>query len=372
MHMRSILAIARKDALDILLNKTTLSLLLSPLLLAVLFLGIGRLLGGHTTDVLIYDPGRSHVEQVIKNSFSDVRLIYVHSPEDVTAALGLDGTHKDTIYALGVIVPNNFDESLRASQYPQLGLYINGDKVNNIQRQLFVIALADYARNAINPQLPINLTIATVNPPPPANAGLDVSKLYAVAIVLGSLFIGSSLVPSLLAEEKEKKTLRILMVSPASFADVVAAKLLVGLFYQLALTLLAITIQGGFIGQVPYVLLFVMLGTLFSVVVGLVIGCFFQTMSATGTVSGMVSFLYIVPMFFVGLFVQLLPSNPFTPLVKILPTYYIASGVADAVSNQSTMSSVMLNGSIILSTAIVLFMIALWTLRRQAMVVGSL
>ena len=40
MHIRSILAIARKDALDILLNKATLTLLLSPILLAVLFVVI--------------------------------------------------------------------------------------------------------------------------------------------------------------------------------------------------------------------------------------------------------------------------------------------------------------------------------------------
>lgn len=372
MHIRSILAIARKDALDILLNKATLSLLLSPLVLAFLFFGIGKLFGSHTTDVLVYDPGRSNIEQVIKESFADSRIVYVNSSDDVTAAFGPDGTHKDTAYALGVIVPDNFDAGLRANQHPQLGIYINGNQVGTIQQQLFVSALANYTRTVANPQLPVDLTVATVNPPAPSNAGFDVSKLYTVGMVLGSLFVGSSLVPGILAEEKEKKTLRMLMVSPASFADVVAAKLLVGLAYQFLLTLVAVAIQGGFIGQVPLVLLFAFLGALFSIVIGLLIGCFFQTTSAAGAVSGMVSFLYFIPMFFVGMFTQILPNNPFTPIVKLLPMYYIASGVSDAVSSQSTLSSILLNVGIILGTAIVLFIIAVWTLRRQATVAGSI
>ncbi len=94
MHPRSILAIARKDALDILLNKTTLSLLLTPIVLALLFLLIANLLGSHTTNALIYDPGRSSVEQVLKSAYSDLKITYANSPGDVAAAFGPDGSHK--------------------------------------------------------------------------------------------------------------------------------------------------------------------------------------------------------------------------------------------------------------------------------------
>ncbi len=73
MHIRSILAIARKDALDILLNKATLTLLLTPIFLAVLFVVIGALLGSHTTNALVYNPGKSGVEQIISSAFSDIK-----------------------------------------------------------------------------------------------------------------------------------------------------------------------------------------------------------------------------------------------------------------------------------------------------------
>src|SRR5260221_900786 len=113
MHPRSILAIARKDALDILLNKTTLSLLLTPIVLALLFLLIANLLGSHTTNALIYDPGKSSVEQVLKSAYSDLKITYANSPGDVAAAFGPDGSHKTTSYALGLAVPPRSVANLR-------------------------------------------------------------------------------------------------------------------------------------------------------------------------------------------------------------------------------------------------------------------
>src|SRR5207302_3695283 len=103
-----------------------------------------------------------------------------------------------------------------------------------------------YPRTVANPQPPANITLATVNPPSPSsNAIVDINQSYAVTAFLVSFLVGTSLVPGMLAEEKEKKTLRMLMVSPASFSDVIAGKLLVGLAYQLLLSGVVLTINGG-------------------------------------------------------------------------------------------------------------------------------
>src|SRR5260221_1306236 len=130
MHPRSILAIARKDALDILLNKTTLSLLLTPIVLALLFLLIANLLGSHTTNALIYDPGRSSVEQGLKSAYADLKITYANSSGDVAAAFGPDGSHKTTSYALGLAIPVAFDASLRSGGDPPANVYSDGGKVS--------------------------------------------------------------------------------------------------------------------------------------------------------------------------------------------------------------------------------------------------
>ena len=373
MHVRSILAIARKDALDILLNKATLTILLTPIFLAVLFVVIGVLLGGHTTNALVYNPARSGVEQIVDSAFSDIKVTYTNSPSDVTAAFGPDGSHKNTTYALGLVVPTDFDASLRSGAHPQLNLFVDGGQINDQQRQLLLSALADYSRSVANPQPPANITVATVNPPSPSNNALqDIGVVYSAAVLLSSFLVGTSLVPGLLAEEKEKKTLRMLMVAPASFADVVAAKLLVGLVYQLLLALLVLTVKGSFAGQVPLLLLFALLGSIFSVSLGLLIGCIFQTTTTAGAFSGMISFIYILPVFFVGPFAQLLGGNAFAQAIKALPTYYLADGATNAIQSQSTFSGTVLDIGIVLASIVVLFLVAVWSLRRQAVRVSTI
>src|SRR5260221_12441593 len=147
MHPRSILAIARKDALDILLNKTTLSLLLTPIVLALLFLLIANLLGSHTTNALIYDPGRSSVEQVLKSAYADLKITYANSSGDVAAAFGPDGSHKTTSYALGLAIPVGFDASLRSGGHPPLNFFVDCSKGSNHQGQLLLKRLSHFFRN---------------------------------------------------------------------------------------------------------------------------------------------------------------------------------------------------------------------------------
>ena len=374
MHTRSILAIARKDAVDLLLNKTTLSLLLMPIILALLFFTIGKLFGSHTTNALVYDPGKSSVERVLNYAASDIKIIYAGSPDEVTAAFGPDGSHKTTSYALGLIVPAGFDASLHSGEHPQLNLYVDGGQVNNATRQLLLSALTDYSRSVANPQPPVNITVATVNPPAPSNNGLlNLTQFYAAAALVSSFFVGTSLVPGLLAEEKEKKTLRMLMVSPASFGDVVAGKMLVGLVYQLLLAVVALAITGGFIGQVSLVLLFAVLGSCFSVMLGLLLGCFFQTTSAAGAAAGLLSLVYIIPIFFVGPFGgQFFGTNPFTSIIKVLPTYYIADGVMNAIQGQGIPAGMLLDVSVVLGSIVLLFLVGSWFLRRQAVVASAI
>jgi ABC-2 type transport system permease protein len=373
MHPRLILAIARKDALDILLNRSTLSILASPILLALLFLGIGSLLGSKTTNALIYNPGKSGVEQVLKGAYQDIKITYANSPDTVSNTFGPDGTHKSSPYTLGLVVPSDFESSLRAGGHPQLQLFLNGDTLSNQQRVLLQGAIANYSRNIANPQPPASISVATINPPKIVDTSTyDINIMYSATLLLISFYAGTSIVPGMLTEEKERKTLRMLMVTPASFGDVVLGKLLVGLSYQIILTLAVVAIEGGYMGQIPLILFFAVLGSCFSVSLGLLAGSLFQTTSTAGMFSGITSAIYIAPIFFVGLFYQLLGDTPFTPFIKVLPTYYIADGVTKALQNAATWSNLWVDVSVVVGSIVLLLAIATWGLRRQAAVVATI
>lgn len=372
MHRRTILAIARKDALDILLNKSTLMVLLSPIFVAVLFAFINGVFATKTSKLLIFNPSGSAVEQVLTGAFQKPEIVRVGSPDEVAAQFGADGTKKSSDYVAGLVVPADFEASLRAGGHPQVGLYVNGDQVTNQNRQLLMQAITDYSRSVANPQPPATIAITTINPPKPNSALQDLGAFYAAAALLTSFIVGTSLVPGLLVEEKEKKTLRMLMVSPASWGDIIASKLLVGLTYQIILSLVILAVVQGFFGQVPLLMLFLVLGALFGGAIGLLLGSIFKTQSATGALAGMISFLFLIPAFFVGPFGQVLQGNPVADVMKAVPTYYLAEGIINALQSQSSAGTLTLDVGIVGGCIVLLFGGALWALRRQAAVVSTI
>ncbi len=374
MHIRNILAIARKDALDILLNKTTLFFLFTPVFLAVLFAVIGGLLTSKnaSTSLLIYNPGNSGIEQYVGKAFKGVPIVHATSAEDVTTAFGPEGSHKNTSYMFGLIVPANFDSSVRTGSHPQVQLYVNQNNLDSNGTQLLVHTLSDYARALTNPQSPINVNITSINPPVVNNYVQDYTRRYAMAGLLYSLTIGISFVPGLLVEEKEKKTIRMLMVSPASWGDIIAAKLLVGLVYQLIVSAVVLVIVGGFVGQVPLVLFFTLLGSCFGLVMGLFFGSLLQTNGTVGTFVGLVGIAYTLPSLVLGPLYIVLQDTPFAQVIKVLPPYYIADGILKAMLNQATPDNILLDISLILGCTVLLFLASIWALRRQSAIAGAI
>jgi ABC-2 type transport system permease protein len=372
MHLRTILAIARKDAIDMLLNKTMLTVLSLPILFALLFLFMSRLIGDHTTNMLVYNPSQSPVVQVVSKAFDSVHITEANSPADVTAAFGPNGSSKDTAYDVGLIVPANFESLLQAGSRPQVGLYFNGNNLTAQNSLLIQAAITNYARQVANPQPPVAISAAMINPPSTISVGNLMRNFYGAATLLSSLVVGSSLMPALLIEEKEKKTLRMLMVTPASFTDVILGKLLVGLAYQLFLSLIALAIVGSFTGLIPLVLFYTLLGSCLSLAIGLLLGGAFQTASTAGAIGGMLSFIYVIPAVFSGPLAASFGDNLVVQITKFLPTYYIAEGTYNAMQNQGTLSNHLLDISVILGTTLVLIAFTAWILRHQSSVAASI
>src|SRR5579883_1731744 len=144
MHIRSIFAIARKDAIDIILNRNALFGLLTPIFLALLFLGISSVVGAKTTNILIYDPGNAGIDQVVSSFFAHPSITRAGSPDDVAAAFGPNGAHKSSQYAVGLVVPANFEAELSQINHSHFSFYFNVDEVNNQDRQLLLRFMSSY------------------------------------------------------------------------------------------------------------------------------------------------------------------------------------------------------------------------------------
>jgi ABC-2 type transport system permease protein len=368
MNFRAVLAIVRKDALEVVLDKSNLFGLALPVVLSLMYASITALVNQAVqtpTRLLIYNPGGSAVAQAAAGVFSNAVVSPAGSAAEVAGEFGPDGAAKDTPYAVGLSIPERFDQDLRAGNQPQLALYINGSEVGAATGQVLQAAIENYGYRLSGPQAPFEVGRVTVNPRSETFYEFDHLRYFTSISILLSMMVGMSVLSTLFIEEKEKKTLRLLMVTPASLADIVAGKLLVSLGFQLAITAVVLAIYGGISGQVSIVLLYVLFGACFSLSLGLFFGVVLESTGTAMAVVNGVGTLYLVAGVFAGPFVPLLGDHPLLLIARIFPTHHLANGVYDAQQNVGTFGSHVPGLLMLLGTSLLFFLLSIWMLRRQ-------
>ncbi len=372
MNGRSILAIARKDALDIFLNKSTLFALIMPILMALLFTVLGKVMGSSTTELLVYNPSHTQVERVFVDPFLNPHITYARGMEEVENAFGPDGARKQTQYSAGLVVPIDYEQGVRSGQKPEIRLYFNGDKSNEEVHLLIAKSIIGYSRNLLRPASLASVSLAVLNPATAQSNNDDIQKYYLASALLISFLFSMSIVPTLIIEEKEKKTLRMLLVGPVSWGDIIMSKMLVGGVYHLMLCLVIYLLMGGGAVQLPELIFFIGLSIVFTMALGVLIGVIARNSSVAGTIGGIISFTFILPVFSTGVYAQIVSGNVFITFMKILPTYYIADAFNKSMQGQLSGGDIVLDVAILSFAAVACFVIAIWQLRQQAVVAGSI
>ena len=368
MHPRIIWAIARKDAIDLYHNRAALGGLLAPVFLSLVWLLIGKVFGSTVTQILVYNPGGSPAVVAAQNAFNNPQVTTANSMEEVFSAFDAAEVNRKSPYAVGLVIPNDFESRLSAGEKPEIWLYMDGKKVNSLVQAAAQSAITAYSRARANQPPPIDLVTKVVNSSSRAALTLELQKFYAPLAVLVSLIIGTGYMPQLLIEEKEKKTLRMMMVTPASFTDVILGKVLIVFVYQFALTLIVIATQKAFTGQVGLVVLYAFLGGCFSLALGLLLGTVFNTTGAAGAVQGPVMMVFIIAGIFVGPLGEIIGTSPVARFARLIPTYYIAEGISNASQSLGTIGGHLLDIGVIAACTIALAAASTWILRRQAAV----
>lgn len=288
----------------------------------------------------------------------------MNSAEAVSEAFSQNGAQKNIPYALGLIIPAGLEKELQGGSQPQTSLYVNGDAIREPQAILLERSLEGYVRRMADPHFVTNIRIVPVNPTHGTSLAVDFKKFLAMVNLVSSLFIGASFVSSLLVEEMEKKTIHLLRGSSAAWIDMIWGKLLIGLGYQLLVAIVILVIQNGFVGQVRIVLLLTLLGAIFSVAVGLLAGSLLKTGSAVGAFVGVISLIFLLPAIFAGFFFQV-PSTSAIQLVKVMPTYYLAEGILNAMMNQTVPGRLLMEVAVVAGYTLACLAAAVWSLRLQ-------
>ncbi|HEX6649821.1 MAG TPA: ABC transporter permease [Pyrinomonadaceae bacterium] len=183
--------------------------------------------------------------------------------------------------------------------------------------------------------------------------------LLPLLLIMTLGMIGAMVVPLLLVEEKEKRTLDFLLASPASLKEIVAGKALTGVAYSLLIAGLLLVFNRQNVGNWPLTSVTILLGLLFVVAIGLVMGSVLNNTMQVNTWAGTVLIVLLAPSFpSIGL-----PAAIETAM-RFVPTYYLTEALKLSLGG-SGLSKTWGHLAVVLGCSFIAFGAAVWALRRR-------
>ncbi|MBE5106865.1 ABC transporter permease [Bacillus thuringiensis] len=174
------------------------------------------------------------------------------------------------------------------------------------------------------------------------------STLITMTLVL----VGGFIQAMLIAEEKEKSTLRVLMLSPASSIEVLIGKSSLTGVITVTICFINLLILGKLEGNIALLLFIFVLGMLIFTLIGTCIGLIAQNVPQTSTIG-----LPILMVFLMGDLIAGFVKNEFvTKIVEYLPTRHIGLAVSGVIKGEgfSAITSNLLNITIWLVAVLVI------------------
>lgn len=347
-------AITRKDLVDAIRHRYLLTALVTPLFVALLF---RVMVPGNSRDIIklvVHDPGGSGLVAELSNT-PQIGIVEIASPDGIEREVE---TRKATG---GLVVPANFDSDLAAGKQPELTAYINNDKTPFEQAAVRPILERTIRAFAKQPE-PARLTWVDIDKEAddPIRAGTTLDQmLLPLLLILTFGMIGAFVVPLLIVEEKEKRTLDFLLSSPASLKDIIAGKALTGVVYTLLIAGLLLFINRSFIHNWSLTSLTVLVGLLFVVGVGLVVGSLLKNTMQVNTWASIVLIVLLAPGF---------PSIGITrwldTAMRFVPTYYLSEALKLSMAGTVT-SQLWVHLAVLTACTLVVFVVAVWALQRR-------
>lgn len=229
----------------------------------------------------------------------------------------------------GLVLAEGFDVAVRAGQRPRLELFVGGESVAS-HRILVAVTTLDLVRGLTTTAPPLEVDLVPIGDRP---LPLEL-QLLPLVVIMAVAIAGATVPAASLVEEKERRTLDALLVSPLRMSEVLLAKGLLG--WGLAVVSAVVTLSvNGVLARAPVVMLLaVAIGAVMMAEVGLLLGAWApdtNTMFAAWK-GGAVLLLFPV-IFFVW------PGIPTWP-ARLGPTYYFLQPIFAASVEGATLADV--------------------------------
>lgn len=356
-RMRIIWAIAAKDIVDAVKNRTVITIVLGMAMMMLSAQAFPLLLKlSATPRVIVYDEGTppDGTSPLVSALAEDgrYRITEVHSRQAMEEALANLNAE-----VLGLIIPSGFEQALESGSEGKLeGLVIwsrrsaAGELAGEMEQVLETLL-----------QKPVRIvTQGNLVFPPPQGTGSQ--GIIATVLSLILVTTGGFLVPYLIFEEKQTHTMDALLVSPAGAADITAGKAVAGIVYCLVAMAVVLAFNySNFVGW-GIVVLAVLVGALLAVGVGLLMGSAFETAQQVGAWSFIPILLLMVPVM-LAMMGNLPPTLasvlPWTPTIALGNLFLLSF------SGNPTLARALPDLALVLAWSLPLYAAVIWIVRRS-------
>jgi ABC-type Na+ efflux pump permease subunit len=344
--------IGTKDIVDALKNKSARANIIIILVMVMFFYWLSDLRPfDKRVSVVVYDEGET------KLALETVKLPDSAEYSFSQASSLQDMEQKMANQTLGLVLPADFDQTLASGGTTTLNGYIfwvDRRKVTQLEGK-YSQAFSEILSQPVQVVIGENIII------PQANADGDQTNLTYL-LVYFVFTTALLLIPHLMLEEKQTKTLDALMTSPASPGQIVLGKALAGFFYILVIGGLALALFSQYIVNWPLALATFLGYALLATGLGLLVGSFIKSMKQLGSwMLVLILFLMVPPLFYMS-------SNLKAGIRSVLtwaPTSTLASLFRFSCSTGVTSAQVLPNLAIAITSIGIVFGLVIWKVRRS-------
>jgi ABC-2 type transport system permease protein len=269
------------------------------------------------------------------------------------------------------VLSPDFDQAVRAGERPALELIYREDPQDALGAQRLILQIIEQisGRQPVVDLIERSLQPAgtgeeaEVGEPMSFFRDLGLQDFFIVLwVMMGITMNGSFLVPTLLVEEKDKKTLDAILVTPTNYLDVLTGKVLVGVVYCLLTSLIVMGLNKGFSGDVGSSLLIVLIASVVLTLVGLLIGGLIDNLTTLNTWGSFVMLPLMLPGILAGVPLGTL-SPALTIALQVVPTFHLVRGLGLSLSGKG--EEIWFNFGILVVECVILFGAVLWSMRRR-------
>ncbi len=255
----------------------------------------------------------------------------------------------------GVVLPEDFDSSVKAGQHVEVTAYVWSQSLAK-HRIIAQVTLLDLVRELSGREAPVDITMNTLGD----EASIPWSDRLLPLMVLMAVFIGGMFLPATsLVTEKQKQTLEALTVTPTTLREVFLAKGILGFIISLTMGMIILVLNQAFGGQPGLLVLMLALGAVMAAELGLILGSLVKDMSSLFAVWKFGGILLFGPAL-----IYLFPEIP-QWIGQMFPTYYLVEPVVRISQQGGGWSDIAAHVFVLVGLDVVLAAVVALALRRM-------